>query len=190
MPRVSGKWWVDHSSYQGGLLSCHASGEGVLGTVGVVFLQGESPAEEALQDDGRSLERSSLSCPGTGMGKCLAKGDFMSEVDKPPGADAQRWDPPVPGAARSWDCIWEAEAEGWFAAIDGEGCVQPSVLVKRGVGAGGLAAGERRAHSCQQGRKSRYISVRLKGRGSAFLMLQMYRDKRIVPHSVLFILCL
>lgn len=37
MPRVSGKQWVDHSSYQGGLLSCHAAGEGILGTVGSVF---------------------------------------------------------------------------------------------------------------------------------------------------------
>lgn len=68
-----------------------------MGTVGGFFLQGESPAEEALRDDGRSPERSSLSCPGTGTGKCLAKGDFMSEVDKPPGVDAQRWDTP-PGS--------------------------------------------------------------------------------------------
>lgn len=73
------------------------------------------------------------------------------------------------GPCRQLGSYWEADAEGWwFAAIDGEGCVQPSVLAKRGVGAGGLAARERRAHSCQQGRKSRYISVRLKGRGSTF----------------------
>lgn len=76
--------------------------------------------------------------------------------------------PRVPGTASSWDGIWEAKAEGWFAAMDGEGCVQPSVLARQGVGAGGSAAGERRAHSCQQGRKSRCISVRLKGRGSTF----------------------
>lgn len=48
MPHVSSNWWVDHSSYQGGLLSCRASGEGILGTVGVFFLQEESPAEEGL----------------------------------------------------------------------------------------------------------------------------------------------
>lgn len=96
MPRVSGKWWVDHSSYQGGLLSCHALGEGILGTVGVFFLQGESPAEEAQRDEGSSPRRSSLGCPGMGTGKGLAKGGFSNEVDEPPGADTQRWDPPSP----------------------------------------------------------------------------------------------
>lgn len=167
MPRVSGKWWVDHSSYQGGLLSCHASGEGILGTVGVFLLQGQSPAEEAQRDEGRSPKRSSFSCPGTGTGKGLAKGDFSSEVDEPPRTDAQRWDPPVPGTARSRGGIWEPR-RGCSSAIAGEGCVQPSVRVKRGVGAGGSAAGEHRAHSCQQGRKSRSISVPLKGRGVNF----------------------
>lgn len=45
MPRVSSKQWVDHSSYQGGLLSCRAAGEGILGTVGSVFSAGKrSPA--------------------------------------------------------------------------------------------------------------------------------------------------
>lgn len=71
----------------------------------------------------------------------MAQGDFTSERDKLPGAGGQRWDPPVPGAEGSWDGVWEAEAEGWFSAMDGEGCVQPSVRAKRGVGAGGSGGG-------------------------------------------------
>lgn len=77
--------------------------------------------------------------------------------------------PPIPGAVGgSWDRTWEGEAERWFTAIDGESCVQPSVLAKRGVGAGGSAAGGQWAHSCQQGRKSRDISACREGRGSTF----------------------
>lgn len=72
----------------------------------------------------------------------------------------------------------------------GDGAARGCSCSRRiGVGAGGSAAGERRAHSCQQGRKSRSISARLKERVNFFfLMFQMYRDKRIVPRSALFIL--
>lgn len=51
----------------------------------------------------------------------------------------------------------------------GDGAVRGCSCSRRiGVGAGGSAAGERRAHSCQQGRKSRSISARLKERVNFF----------------------
>lgn len=86
------------------------------------------------------------------------------------------------------------QAEGWLTATSGstvcsQPCLQQDESTARGVGVGGSSMGERRAHSCQQGRKSRYSSVRSKERFN-FLMLQMYCDKRIIPRSVLFILCL
>lgn len=79
--------------------------------------------------------------------------------------------------------VSEARCRGGDGAVRGRSC-SPSI----GVGAGDSAAGERRAHSCQQGRKSRSISARLKERVNFFLMFQMYLDKRIVPRSALLIL--
>lgn len=64
--------------------------------------------------------------------------------------------PPILGTADSWDHTWEGEAERSFSAIDREGCVQPSVLAKRGVGAGGsfLPTGkEKQRHFSASGRK-------------------------------------
>lgn len=65
----------------------------------------------------------------------------MSEVDK---RMRRGGTPLVPSAARSWDRVREAEAGGWIMAIVGEVCVQPSVLARCGVGAGGsfLPTGE------------------------------------------------
>lgn len=58
------------------------------------------------------------------------------------------------------------------------------------VGAGGSAAKSRGLIPANRGGKADTFQCVSKEGGQLFLMLQMYHDKRIVPRSVLFILCL
>lgn len=157
-------------------LSCHASGEGTSERVGAFFPQGESP-EEALRDDGRSLGRSSPCSPRMGTAKHLAKEGFSVK----PQRQGQ-----LRTGVRSGGPSTRLQGWGWWGEVGRQGRQgggsprQAGALCAAGharsaTGAqregwawGGSSTGEQRAHSCQQGRKSRYISVRSKERVKFF----------------------
>lgn len=96
---------------------------------------------------------------------------------KLPRRDAQSWDSLGSPAPHGQALGEEAEGDAPLRAL----CSRPCGQSRVGAGGSFLPTGEEK--------QIHFSAFQRKG-VSFFLMFQMYRDKRLVPRSVLFILCL